>query len=686
MVSQMAFRWIIAGLYIFGCLTACKSELVLSGSPSAETSPKITPITALFASPGDILTIKGKNLSPKVSLLVNDAPVELTILDRETARFILPEEKEAELYRLDFLFNNIFLSRYRMSKSSALKGASGAIIDVRYICDTFVSKDQTGNVIRGRAKCGSTSMSNCLFEGQIDCLTTEDLKAASTQAASQKIAMGETVAGISGSAAKRPKACTGDGEEDCVVDGTGFGAADLTHVWPSSIRESTRIAGVQGSLPNCSSDGEIGCVISNTNYAAASLSGASSKIIKGQSLAGITGSALPAPRNCSTDNDISCVATSDFPAVAKASITPGMIKAGVVIAGINGAYPSLAFPLASNTAISDLTTFQSQLTHDAGFEFFDSTGLRYSGHGDSNLLPTNIRSGTSIESLSLVGTMPRILPSPPLRLKARFFTGPNRTILSWDSSSGAAGYMLVVREGAAVSFSPASNQIYTSGSQGNDTIIYIGSDLTFVHNAVASGSSFHYALFSYDSNRFYSPVPTRIVNVSLFCQGLEGGSWVAVPGDPSFGTNDFCVQKFEAKDVGGIPTSQAAQSPWASITQTASIAACRALGPHFDLISNEEWLTIAANIAQVPSNWSSGIIGTGTVNRGHSDNNPASACGASSDDALAWVHTDCSPKDSNGDVWRQKRTHTLSTGALIWDISGNVSEWTSYTVPSGAKP
>jgi hypothetical protein len=287
----------------------------------------------------------------------------------------------------------------------------------------------------------------------------------------------------------------------------------------------------------------------------------------------------------------------------------------------------------------------------------------------------------------LNGIMPAILPTAPTTLTAMFFTSPDRMVLNWTSVPGAAGYILIARPGAAVTFTPAQNQSYMPGVQGSDTILYVGTDLSFIHNGIIAGNSYNYAVYSYDSNRFYSPAPTRTINTSLFCQGLAGGIWVAVPGDATYGTSDFCVQKFEAKDVSGIPTSQASLAPWMNISQTASIAACRALGPNYDLISNTEWLTIATNIAQVGSNWSAGTVGAGTLNRGHSDANPNMACAASSDDSLAWVQTDCTPKGSTGDAWNQKRTHTLSTGSVIWDLAGNLYDWTSYVIPNiNAKP
>jgi hypothetical protein len=668
------------------CLTACDSKLLVSGNPSADARPSITPPDTLFAAPGDVLPIKGKNLSSKISLFVNDEATELTIVDTENASFILPEGGDSELYRLSFKISNQNLNSFSLAKSSGLGNLPVIPVALEFICDDLIFKDQNGAIVRGEAKCGSSNMKACTADGEVDCAANDAYKAAATADAAQKIIAGKTLGGVSGSVLLKAD-CTSDGEGGCVVDGLSFKAAKLSIFSANDMRSSARIAGVQGNLPNCSSDGELGCLVVGPSFAAASLSGASTKILSGQSLAGIPGTVPPAAANCSMDNDINCVATPAFPAVVKANVSAGIIKAGSIIAGINGAYPSATYPLATDTGIADLTMFQSQLTTNGAFEFFDSTGLRYTGSGDSDLVASNIRFGTAIESLSLNGIMPSILPAPPTTLTTMFFATPDRMILNWTAAPGAAGYMLIARAGAAVTFTPTRNQTYSPGAQGSDTILYVGTDLTFVHNAIISGNSYNYALYSYDANRFYSALPTRAINTSLFCQGLAGGSWVAVPGDATYGTSDFCVQKFEAKDVGGVPTSQAALSPWVNISQMTSITTCRALGPTYDLISNAEWLTIGANIAQVASNWSSGTVGVGTINRGHSDNNPASACPASSDDTLAWLQTDCTPKNSGGDVWNQKRTHTLSNGAVIWDLAGNVWDWTSYVIPNNsAKP
>ena len=67
------------------------------------------------------------------------------------------------------------------------------------------------------------------------------------------------------------------------------------------------------------------------------------------------------------------------------------------------------------------------------------------------------------------------------------------------------------------------------------------------------------------------------------------------------------------------------------------------------------------------------------INRGHSDGSPNTVQAATSDDSIPCFATgntaNCS--DTTHLEWLQRRTHTLSNGALIWDIAGNGWEWVS---------
>lgn len=159
--------------------------------------------------------------------------------------------------------------------------------------------------------------------------------------------------------------------------------------------------------------------------------------------------------------------------------------------------------------------------------------------------------------------------------------------------------------------------------------------------------------------------------------------FIPVPGNPTFSTSDFCVMKYEAKNVGGVATSQATNNPWVSISQVNAITAAQAACSGCHLITEAEWMTIAHNVASVPSNWSGGSVGSGFIYRGNSDNNPGAALAASNDDSDGYIGTN----NSSGNGTDQLRTLTLTNGEVIWDFSGNVHEWIDQTTSgAGSQP
>ena len=164
-------------------------------------------------------------------------------------------------------------------------------------------------------------------------------------------------------------------------------------------------------------------------------------------------------------------------------------------------------------------------------------------------------------------------------------------------------------------------------------------------------------------------------------------NFVGVPSLTGYTTNSFCVMKYEAKNAGAAttsdttddtPVSQAASTPWVNINRNDSITECTDLGGKYDLITNDEWQSIARNIELVSSNWANGSVGNaGGLSTGHSDNVPSGPRAASSDDNNA-CHETGDPCD--GSTWHsQRRTHTLSNGEVVWDIGGNVYEWVKDT-------
>ena len=162
--------------------------------------------------------------------------------------------------------------------------------------------------------------------------------------------------------------------------------------------------------------------------------------------------------------------------------------------------------------------------------------------------------------------------------------------------------------------------------------------------------------------------------------------FVLVPALSPYTTRDFCVMKYEASIDGyGTAVSVATGAPWVTIDRPTSRLKCQALGAGYDMISNDQWQTIARNIAGVAVNWSSGTVYSGELSKGHSDSAPGSALVPSSDD----VSGNCSGtgQTCSSTVWiNQRRTNVLSNGSIVWDIAGNVWEWVTNdnTVVNGA--
>ncbi|MCD8561823.1 prepilin-type N-terminal cleavage/methylation domain-containing protein [Candidatus Saccharibacteria bacterium] len=150
-----------------------------------------------------------------------------------------------------------------------------------------------------------------------------------------------------------------------------------------------------------------------------------------------------------------------------------------------------------------------------------------------------------------------------------------------------------------------------------------------------------------------------------------------VYGNASLGTMPgFCVMKYEAKNVSGSAVSQASGLPWVGISQVDAIAQSTSVGGH--LITEAEWMTIAADVVSVDYNWSGGSINSGVLYQGHVNNNPTVALAASEDDtdSLNGITggTDIMPGGNSS------RVLYLSSGDAIWDFSGNVWEWTQQAV------
>ncbi|MDB5179864.1 MAG: hypothetical protein JWN12_496 [Candidatus Saccharibacteria bacterium] len=155
--------------------------------------------------------------------------------------------------------------------------------------------------------------------------------------------------------------------------------------------------------------------------------------------------------------------------------------------------------------------------------------------------------------------------------------------------------------------------------------------------------------------------------------------FIVVPGSSTFGTSEFCVMKYEAKNVGGLATSQVSGLPWNALSQSSATSAATAACSGCHLITDAEWLTIAQNVLGVASNWSGGSVGSGYIYSGHNDSSPIVLLAASTD-------SDGYSGTGNTTGSNQRRTLTLSNGEVIWDLAGNATEWTSGTVAANQQP
>src|SRR5665647_2625998 len=210
-----------------------------------------------------------------------------------------------------------------------------------------------------------------------------------------------------------------------------------------------------------------------------------------------------------------------------------------------------------------------------------------------------------------------------------------------------------------------------------------GNSYTYQVNNTSPAS---YCLSEFAGSTSYYITNTNTIPTKGTCSGvILGGttcpsSFIVVPGSSTYSTSDFCVMKYEAKNVSGVATSQASGTPWVSISQTTALSTATAACSGCHLITEAEWLTTAQNVLSVASNWSGGAVGSGYIYSGHNDNSPANSLAADSNDANGYSGT------GNSGTSNQRRTLTLTNGEVIWDLAGNVWEWTQGTIGSGQQP
>lgn len=200
-----------------------------------------------------------------------------------------------------------------------------------------------------------------------------------------------------------------------------------------------------------------------------------------------------------------------------------------------------------------------------------------------------------------------------------------------------------------------------------------------------SGNSFTYTSNNYTGTWKYGLSVRNSVNSSRITSDSKAAidcpyNFIVVPGSATYGTEKFCIMKYEARAYdGSTPISQAEGLPWSWIDQydaidkSPNVAGC----DNCHLTTEAEWLTIAQNVMSVDSNWTGGEVGNGRIFSGHSDESPSGAQEALSYDYDGYYNT------NNSYPSYQRRTLTLTNGEVIWDFAGNLWEWTSGRTTGG---
>ena len=200
--------------------------------------------------------------------------------------------------------------------------------------------------------------------------------------------------------------------------------------------------------------------------------------------------------------------------------------------------------------------------------------------------------------------------------------------------------------------------------------------------------------------------------------------FIPVPPDHDLGINSpFCVMKYEArqsteKSCNGTfcPISVSHSLPWTNISRYDAEKRCQDIGAK--LITDREWIAIAKNILRTPINDIS-LYPDIQLATGHSNNDPSGSISGPSEgepvirgcnlglplfsDTNKFVKNSCEFRGDNlhyangffgtNSKWddtgmyfpgkkgiSQLRTHILSNGEIIWDLAGNVWEWTNLVV------
>ncbi len=154
--------------------------------------------------------------------------------------------------------------------------------------------------------------------------------------------------------------------------------------------------------------------------------------------------------------------------------------------------------------------------------------------------------------------------------------------------------------------------------------------------------------------------------------GFVGVPSMNIPINTSGGTLNvlaFCVSQYlpgNGPTLGNANTTPQVNISW----NTVNAGSCSSVSAGSTMMSESQWMALAHNIMLVGSNWSGGTTGSGSINGGLNN----SQCGASG----AMSYSACPDSSAPG------RLRTLTNGQIVYDIGGNVYQWTYHDLAGGS--
>lgn len=202
--------------------------------------------------------------------------------------------------------------------------------------------------------------------------------------------------------------------------------------------------------------------------------------------------------------------------------------------------------------------------------------------------------------------------------------------------------------------------------------------------------------------------------------------WVEVPRDNKHTFQNFCVQQSEftygdaaAEGFGNLSevSETSSSQPVTSVTLAEARSYCRALGSGYHLVTEAEWMTVAEAAASLPINDVDGAaagvqLANGNAGAPHAASAPSASPSTFSCNLYASLDSNanaydgtCQVQDINGEYGyagtdasfadayntvaagrNSLRTHVLPNGQVVWDLAGNVAEWTDALSIAGEQP